>query len=90
MEGLMVVCNKLKLAAYFAYDCKLGDTYIWSTAQWGWISLQLKQDNVYGVLLNWASQIILRHFSERTLKSETQGPCRGIAEDVSVVGCNTL
>lgn len=38
----------------------------------------------------WSFQIILRHISEQTLNSATQGPCRGIAEDASVVGCNTL
>jgi hypothetical protein len=38
----------------------------------------------------WNFQIILRHISEQTLNSETQGPCRGIVEDASVVGSNTL
>jgi hypothetical protein len=38
----------------------------------------------------WSFHIILRHISEQTLNSETQEPRRGIAEDASVVGCNTL
>lgn len=38
----------------------------------------------------WSFQIILRHISEQTLNSETQGPRRGIADDASVVECNTL
>lgn len=45
-EGLMMACNKRKLVAYFAYDCKVGNTYIWSTAQWGWITLKLEKDIV--------------------------------------------
>jgi len=50
----MMACNKPKLVACFAYDCKVGNTYIWSTAQWGWITLKLVKNNVYGVLLNGA------------------------------------
>ena len=38
----------------------------------------------------WSFQIILRHISEQTLNSETQGPHRGTAKDASVVGCTTL
>jgi len=50
----MMACNKPKLVAYFSCDCKMGNTYIWSTAQWGRIILKLEKDNVCGVLLNGA------------------------------------
>jgi hypothetical protein len=34
-ERLMMACNKPKLVSYFAYDRKMGNTYISSIAQWG-------------------------------------------------------
>jgi hypothetical protein len=52
--------------------------------------LQIRKRQYMWTTAEWSFQIILRHISEQTLYSETQGPCRGIAEDASVVGCNTL
>lgn len=78
-----MACNKPKFVSYFAYDRKMGNTYISSIAQWGWITLKLEKEST----AEWNFQIILRHISEQALNSETQGPRRGIAEDASVVGC---
>jgi len=87
---MMMACTKPKLVAYFTYDCKVGNTYIWSIAQWGWITLKLEKKQCMWSTAKWSFHIILRHISEQTLNSETQEPRRGIAEDASVVGCNTL